>query len=73
MLSSSSTFPWRRRRGDLAGHGQGGRKVKWRAFHGGMVVRPRSEVCGKKRENGEEEDEVEMESEGMYQMKLVRD
>ena len=31
--------------------------------------RPRSEVCGKKRENGEEEDEVEMESEGMCQMK----
>ena len=27
--------------------------------------RPRSEVCGKKRENGEEEDEVEMENEGM--------
>ena len=27
--------------------------------------RPRSEVCGKKRENGEEEDEDEMESEGM--------
>ena len=35
--------------------------------------RPRSEVCGKKRENGEEEDEVEMESEGMCQMKLVGD
>ena len=41
---------------------------KWRGN-----FRPRSEVCGKKRENGEEEDEVEMESEGMYQMKLVRD
>ena len=38
MLSSSSTFPWRRRRGDLAGHGEGGRKVEWRDFHGGMVV-----------------------------------
>ena len=34
--------------------------------------RPRSEVCGK-RENGEEEDEDEMESEGMCQMKLVGD
>ena len=31
--------------------------------------RPRSEVCEKKRENGEEEDENEMESEGMCQMK----
>ena len=47
--------------------------MKWRDFHGGMVVWPRSEVCGKKRENGEEEDEVEMESEGMCQMKLVGD
>ena len=31
--------------------------------------RPRSEVCGKKRENGEEEDEDEMESEGMCKVK----
>ena len=31
--------------------------------------RPRSEVCGKKRENGEEEDEDEMESEGMSKVK----
>ena len=35
--------------------------------------RPKSEVCGKKRENGEKEDEDENGSEGMCQMKLVGD
>ena len=43
----------------------------WR--NGECGRRPRSEVCGKKRENGEKEDEDEMESEGMNQMKLVGD
>ena len=34
--------------------------------------RPRSEVCGKKRENGEEEDEDGMESEGIMCKHVVR-
>ena len=36
MLSSSSTFPGRRRRGDLAGHGDGGRMKVCVRNHGGM-------------------------------------
>ena len=36
MLSSSSTFPWRRRRGDLAGHGDGGRMKVCVRNHGEM-------------------------------------
>ena len=36
MLSSSSTFPWRRRRGDLAGHEDAGRMKVCVRNHGGM-------------------------------------
>ena len=36
MLSSSSTFPWRRRGGDLAGHGGGGRMKVCVRNQGGM-------------------------------------
>ena len=51
MLSSSSTFPWRRRRGDLAGHGEGGRWRKvWRnGGHGGDL------------RSGEDEEDEEVE------------
>ena len=62
MLSSSSTFPWRGRRGSLATHGKGGRKVKFRGFSWRKEeFREFGEGDGKKRENGEKEDEDEVE------------
>ena len=62
MLSSSSTFPRRRRRGSLVTHGEGGRKGELRSFHGvfklgrevygGLVMRELREN-ERKREKGE--------------------
>ena len=56
MLSSSSTFPWRRRRGDLAGHGEGGRMKVCVRNHGGMEEMKEAErlKMKEKREFGEE-------------------
>ena len=79
--SSCAISPWRRKERCLAKHGEGRMEVEFRDWsHGwrnggemwlGFWIC--EDVWREKRENGKVEDEKWDGSEGMYQMKLVRD
>ena len=60
-VDSPSTFPWRRRIGDLAEHGDGGRKMNGVRIHGGLVLGREDGGDGRREKNGEKEDEDEVE------------